>query len=105
MTGPKISRRGGTKPSPSRRVHSVELGFAEVLLGRCRADRSLGTRGHGNYAVFVLLGIAIFDLKQHLVLLDAELGFLAYRQQHRMLFVARSNAVDNAVALQQVFLT
>jgi hypothetical protein len=55
-------------------------------------------RRHRNYAVFPLLAVHFFDLQQHLVLLDAELGFLPNRQQHGMLLVPRTNTVNYGLA-------
>jgi hypothetical protein len=53
---------------------------------------------------WTLLAIPIFHLQQHLVLLYTELGLLPHGQQDRMFFVPGANAVNYAVALQEVFL-
>ena len=60
---------------------------------------------HGDDAMLTLFFIDVFHLQQHLVLLDAELGPFAYRQQHGMFFVARADAIDHGIALQNLFLT
>jgi hypothetical protein len=43
-------------------------------------------------------------LENHFVFLDAKLGLFADRQQNRVLFVARPDAINDLIALQYVFL-
>src|SRR5438874_4328009 len=58
---------------------------------------------HGYHNVFAFLVVHVFDTKQHLVLIEAELRLLTYREQGWMLFVFRSDGVDQLIGLQNIF--
>ena len=56
---------------------------------------------------FTLLALSAVELRngeEQLVLLDPELRALAYRQQHRVLLLAGTNAIHHTIGLQHVFL-
>jgi hypothetical protein len=49
---------------------------------------------HGYDEVIPFLVVEVFHAKLHLVFVQAELRFFAYRQQHRMFVILRTNPVD-----------
>src|ERR1700758_4969755 len=55
------------------------------------------TRGHGDDDVLAIFVVQVFHPQDHLVLLHAELRLLTDRQQRRVLFVPRTDAVDHLV--------
>src|SRR5882724_17283 len=75
-----------------------------VLASGLRRDFLVLARRHGNDGVFALLAVAFQNAKQELVLAYAVFGDFADRQKRRMLFVRRTNAVNDVVRLEHIFL-
>src|SRR5579859_1420562 len=96
----------------SGKKHGAE-GFRAVAISDCSSwllqvvyvrrttigGAAVGTRRHRNHDVFALLAVEVFHPQQHFVLLHAELRLLADRQQHRMLLVPRTDAINYALGL------
>ena len=51
-----------------------------------------------------LLVVEVFHAQQYFVFLHAKLRQVAHRQKHRMLFIARTNAISHSLGLQHIFL-
>src|SRR5579859_1935558 len=73
------------------------------LAGGSRFNR-VRARRHGNHDVRSLLAVRFRNAQEHLILMDAELGGLANREQCGVLVVFRADAVDQAIRLENVFL-
>src|SRR6266487_1304425 len=75
-----------------------------VLVGGLRWGFCLFARGHGDDDVFALFAVRFWHAQDQLVLADAELRGFSDGQQHRMLFVFRTDAINHALRLKNVFL-
>src|SRR5882762_2134534 len=81
------------------------LGFSTTnLLQRSLLGAGILTWRHGHDNVLAILAVQVFHPQDHLVLLYAELRLFADRKQYRVLFIARPDAVDDLLRLQDVFL-
>lgn len=66
--------------------------------------RDVIARRHGNDEVFAFLIFCFRDAKDHFVFVNAKFRGFADRQEHRVLVIFRSNAIDDAVGFEKVFL-
>jgi len=60
--------------------------------------------GHRDHDVFALFAVGFIDAQLQVVLLDAELSFFAERQKDGVFVVFGTDAVDDTVGLQGIFL-
>src|SRR5258706_14566254 len=82
------------------------LAYLLQMIGPSRAGigGAVRTRRHRHNSVFALFAVEVFHTQQHLVLCQAELRLVAYRQKHGMLRIFRPDSVDPFLRLEQVFL-
>src|ERR1700675_1587505 len=83
-----------------RPSHTSSCSELFVTVGGLR----FSARSHGDDYVITLFVVQVFHAKLHMVLLDVELSLFPNRQQGGMFVVLWTNAVDDAVGLQEIFL-